>query len=90
MAYEFQYELKDDGAGKRPIGMALVSGLGMQNMVLSLIDHLDDWNGFWMLFQFESDGVLNDPNGKYLRTASAGACGSALYPHRSSRGPGLS
>jgi len=66
LGYEFQYGFKDIG-GQALIGIALVNGIDWKNARLDHINHLDEQDGFWMAFQWETDGVLNDPNGKWLR-----------------------
>jgi hypothetical protein len=69
--YECQYGFMNTGGagGTALVGMALVDGFAWKNIQLLQIRQRDQWNGFWMVFQFESDGELNDPNGKYLRGA---------------------
>lgn len=68
LAYEFQYGFMDYGSGTTLIGLSLIDGFDWKNIAfVHGMSKLDEIGGFWMLFQFESDGVTGDPNGKFLR-----------------------
>ncbi len=48
-------------------GIAGVRGMWWDSMTGHHFPPLDEQGGFWMLFQFKSDGNSGDPNGKYLQ-----------------------
>jgi hypothetical protein len=76
MGYAFEYLYhKYGGGGVRP-RISSVQGVDWPVLEWTRIEpddpcHADEAGGFWMLFEYDSDGNpdADDPNGKYLRAA---------------------
>ena len=64
LSYEYYKQLNH-----RLYGLSAVRGMWWASMTGHWLTPRDEINGFWILFQFVSDGNPGDPNGKYLRTA---------------------
>jgi len=65
--YGFQFDFDKPPGSNGWIGIYEVSGADWPRFQGMGIPPLDEPNGFWMAFQFESDGNPGDPNGKRLR-----------------------
>ncbi len=66
--YELSYEHYK--SPNRLWGITCITGMWWTNISSTWVTPRDEQTGFWMLFQFVSDGVAGDPNNKYLRAAS--------------------